>query len=749
ILYHPNYVYFSGIKDNKASLYRTPDCVTNFSEIFSLASTGSRFNGIVNHPTSTSDIYLYGGGVFESKFYNLYRSTNNGNGWSSVANVGNHTYFIKDISISTISDSTIFYLLLENNQLYRMIGSPPGTQIMSNVTTIGSDYRTDSVLYVGNSGGLYRSTNLGNSFVQVLNKNIKKIVTVPVNNSLIHTIVLYSSGTNDTIIVIKDSKRTYSFLRLLTGNLSQRVKNIYRSSVDPVLYAETDAGIFKIDLPHKTTCFEPSNNANLSTNSITFRWSTVVGADSFYIEISTSSNFSSTLYKNCIVDTFITASLPLKYWQRYYWRIGAKNSFYNRVTYSDVFSFYYQPQGGGCPFVYIWNGNEYIEDNNILPQSEYLTNLKETDFVVDYYQLFRRPEVINNTYKLRVAEYEQERSILDQFKLFVVDHDPDVNISVTESGEIIQYAKPASIVEAQLEKEDVQKYMSELDNNFVDADAEETLYLTFDSPLDLNEKGLLINAILRPIPPDPPEKKLIAGRIMQNIEGKMVNTSEFRLRRNPSYLWLPITGGNSKVNSFEIGITWNQAVSIDYTELSNRMELPYTKTECELLLAEHSVLGEVTQFLEESDKGAVELYPGQHIDLIFFAPSLEEGKRRSFVFVSNGRYDRIEDEKSLIALKKQKSEQVKELPKDYSLSQNRPNPFNPVTTINYALPEPGFVTLKIYDVLGREVATLVSEYKEAGYYEVSWDATNVPSGIYIYRLQAGNFTSVKKMVVMK
>ena len=89
------------------------------------------------------------------------------------------------------------------------------------------------------------------------------------------------------------------------------------------------------------------------------------------------------------------------------------------------------------------------------------------------------------------------------------------------------------------------------------------------------------------------------------------------------------------------------------------------------------------------------------------------------------------------------------IPDNYTLYQNYPNPFNSKTKLAYALPEAVFVTLKIYDVLGREVATLVNDFKAAGYYDATWDATNVPSGVYFYKLNAGNFTSVKKMLLMR
>lgn len=95
------------------------------------------------------------------------------------------------------------------------------------------------------------------------------------------------------------------------------------------------------------------------------------------------------------------------------------------------------------------------------------------------------------------------------------------------------------------------------------------------------------------------------------------------------------------------------------------------------------------------------------------------------------------------------------LPDEFSLSQNYPNPFNPSTVISYQLPVSGMVTLKVYDILGNEIATLVNEEKQPGTYEVEFNSVGtsrdlyLPSGVYFYQLRAGNFVETKKMVMMK
>ena len=94
------------------------------------------------------------------------------------------------------------------------------------------------------------------------------------------------------------------------------------------------------------------------------------------------------------------------------------------------------------------------------------------------------------------------------------------------------------------------------------------------------------------------------------------------------------------------------------------------------------------------------------------------------------------------------------VPDAISLDQNYPNPFNPITTLRYGLPEDAMVNITIYDMLGRQVKTLVNHTQDAGYRSVIWDATNdygkpVSAGIYLYQIQAGEYIQTKKMVLLK
>jgi len=119
------------------------------------------------------------------------------------------------------------------------------------------------------------------------------------------------------------------------------------------------------------------------------------------------------------------------------------------------------------------------------------------------------------------------------------------------------------------------------------------------------------------------------------------------------------------------------------------------------------------------------------------------------IYVDNGNDGTIDDTIIVDNTVDVKDQGYNNIPTEYKLEQNYPNPFNPTTTIRYSIPKAGSVTLKIYNLIGEEIATLVNEEKAAGNYEIEFDATQLPSGVYFYQIKAGDFSQTKKMLLLK
>lgn len=393
--------------------------------------------------------------------------------------------------------------------------------------------------------------------------------------------------------------------------------------------------------------------------------------------------------------------------------------------------------GGGCPFVYTWDGNAWVEDNNILPQSQDEAILGQD--VTDYYQLYTKPKLestpLGDRYLLSVGEFEEEKSYLDQLKLLVIDHSPDSYITVDDDGEIIQFVKPAYFASAELDSVDVYKQLQSLDNNPVEISESETLSLTFEDVSNNTENWLLlvahsINA-----------KEKIAGHILKKGNGIESTFNSFRLRENPTYQWVIVP--QCSTNTLQVDINWEVGAEADYAELSRKVNLPFTVYTPSLIKAEHTVLGVITSTIVASDGNHATLNNGEMITLEFDAPALDPTMVRSFVFVSKGRYEHIVNKKL------NKQNEIIIIPTENKLYDCYPNPFNPTTRIKYALKDDGKVTLKIFNSLGEEISTLVSELKSAGNYEAEFNASTLPSGVYIYSIQMNNFFESKKMILIK
>lgn len=203
-----------------------------------------------------------------------------------------------------------------------------------------------------------------------------------------------------------------------------------------------------------------------------------------------------------------------------------------------------------------------------------------------------------------------------------------------------------------------------------------------------------------------------------------------------------IAAGEREVNSFDLTLNYDnrclQFIQVNKTDMVQNFQIFTNNSEDGTL----RVGGFGVEPLTES---------GTYLELVFEAIG-NKGDASQVEFISY----RInaEEEQYAIATVVIASGSLTQAPEDFVLHNNYPNPFNPHTQIKFELPQPGYVSLKIYNMLGQEIKTLVNQTMDAGYHQVAWNGQNasghvMPSGFYIYRLQADNFVDSKKMFLMK
>jgi len=504
----------------------------------------------------------------------------------------------------------------------------------------------------------------------------------------------------------------------------------------------------------------PANGAAGVAVPVSINWDYAIGASSYRLQVDDNSDFSSP-----VIDvsgwTATSYYASLNTYTTYWWRVNATSPS-GTSTWSSVWQFTTGDQlPPGCPFVYTWDGQGFVEDNNILPQSLEPSN-SGVD-VLDSYRLMKPLVPKSDKYTLQIREDGEDYSRFDNVALVAVDHPSYVDVAMRDDGSVVSYFKPFSLNHARLRERDVLREVSAFDSLSVDASGD-FLDLAFrrfnppgapfvtpewkdqsDSPLGPGDEDVVIEA--GGSGGDPGTDAIGRPVLVSNgtTDGSFSPTLGARFRHNPSLVYIPL----SIADTNNLQMQWPGVVTLDYVNLGVKVPARLTIRELALQRAVHDSLGVVTQALSSVDGNYAELAQGHRIELTFAAPSIPPSLKRTFFFISVGRYEHVGEAPSNVLGKTASVQASPGKPTSFALHQNYPNPFNPSTAIKYDLPSDVHVTLRVYDLLGRTVATLVDEMQQSGYHQYQFDATNIASGVYFYSMKAGEFSTVKKLLLLR
>ncbi len=406
----------------------------------------------------------------------------------------------------------------------------------------------------------------------------------------------------------------------------------------------------------------------------------------------------------------------------------------------------------GCPTLAFEQNGVLADENPLL-----ITSLSNPGIDVTDYYLINTPAVpVNNQLKFTIHEPQTEHTWLDEVKLIGARVRTNELVAVTDDGVIVNYRKPRVPLRMMLNDSlDITEILSELDGEKVSVEAGDYISITIN---DLYLKGESVegdedNMIMGGEEPGPPQKR-IAGNVWftnntddvkDNLNTELNSEStikddlgNFFFRPNLSIICKRL----SNLPSGKLQIEFTKDAELDYLVITRNLKTASVR-ELELIDANHILSGNVTSRLTGTDEVYAEILPGERIDFTF---SASPNSNIAYVLKTTGRYETD----TTLAFNKLASTSDEELvPRENKLFDNYPNPFNPTTQIKYSVKENGIVTLKIYDVLGKEVAELVNEEKQAGIYTVNFDGSSLSSGIYFYTISAKNFLQTKKMLLVK
>ncbi len=514
-------------------------------------------------------------------------------------------------------------------------------------------------------------------------------------------------------------------------------------------------------------CEDNQCNANIQGITITPHGNTLTISNS---------NYQSLSCRNCDMTDFVPTDL--------YYKIKVTASVPNcpSVTYE-----YLEPQRGitpvatsrpgGCPYVYVQNDSgQFIADNNILHKSEFTENVGLD--ISDKYLLNVKPGVFNNKISLNLFESTHDVSSINSIKLLAVDHPVGTRIGVTENNDIIMYYEADTESPKEASKNHIEDITKYIEYSMTDTGRDTVSGEPADDIISEYDQGSLINKLLRsrnkfkggsqrgssdstalimkvgynqnldvaPIGITPPAKRP-AGNITLTADANVIST-QFARRESPSLVIIPF-GQNSAIQKADI--TWDRDYSLYFASVVNVSYSGFNVTELPLSAALNSANYDLLEDLQNVDGYYATLDTSGIIMLQFNNIANTSGMIRDYVLVTDGQYSAGTTAQRPGNMMNSVSKNTPDNVIGFTnkLNANFPNPFNPTTKINYQIKKDGFVSLKIYNVIGQVVKELVGEFKNAGNYIVEFNGSHLASGTYYYRIESNDFVETKKMILIK
>lgn len=438
---------------------------------------------------------------------------------------------------------------------------------------------------------------------------------------------------------------------------------------------------------------------------------------------------------------------------------------------------------GGCPYIFVDDGSEMIQDNNILHRSEFADS-KGID-IEDKYRLNITPSFNNadSICSLSLRELNNDISSIDKIELKAIDHPAGSVVGITENKDVVIYF-PVSIINptngelnniditcnlqydslcrpVNVDSSDVINTSNDGKKNnksdryyfkakIIDYIVNETKKRKNKTDISVNSFNPIMDSLAvildgSHLPSIIGTAKDYAGTLNAFGSDQQYSSGEkkFARRENNSTIIIPV-GKDIVIDS--VCAVFNSNSVISYFCTVPIFYDGFYERQADLYSAENFNYGDEKGNLLGIDGNYAILDNQADLNLCFSKPveQLPDGWIRDYVLIVTGKYEKYDDKKTT-----DKFTNNKLIPKVFKLHQNYPNPFNPLTTIKYDIPTDSKVSIVIYDILGREVKNLLNENREAGYYEIKFDGSNYASGIYFYRINAGSFVQVKKMVLIK